>query len=200
MGLSKIYLSVCVLISTSLFSSEYDDIKMHALYLMQQNQIENSIQKYREYSANSGRHDFDVLRQMGLVLLQKGIQSQENQTLMMTLFGAGLSGSLSAIDILEKGIHHPDPQIQLLSLHFIAKFDDDRTSEIFNQAMSSDFLATRMEAAFYMAQSKHPHAVGQIEGLMYRLPPVFKPFFSFSLRFIRNKRCNKNTEKAYRRS
>ena len=153
MGLSKICLSICILISTSLFSSEYDELKMHALYLMQQNQIEDSIQKYREYAAHSGRQDFDLLRQMGLILLQKGIQSGEKQTLMMTLFGAGLSGSASAIDILEKGIHHPDPQIQLLSLHFIGKFDDDRTSEIFNQAMSSDFLAIRMEAAFYMAQS-----------------------------------------------
>lgn len=177
MGLSKICLSVCVLISTSLFSSEYDELKMHALYLMQQNQIEESLEKYRSYAAQTGRHDFEVLGQMGLILLQKGVQSEENQTLMMTLFGAGLSGSASALDILEKGINHPDPQIQLLSLHFIAKFDDDRTSEIFNQAMRSDFLAIRMEAAFYMAKSKHPHAVGQIEGLMYRLPPAFKPFF-----------------------
>ncbi|HEX2582725.1 MAG TPA: hypothetical protein VHL30_01265, partial [Chlamydiales bacterium] len=44
-------------------------------------------------------------------------------------------------------------------------------------AMSSDYLSTRMEAAFYLALRKHPHAVGQIEGLMFRLPPMFKPFF-----------------------
>ena len=43
--------------------------------------------------------------------------------------------------------------------------------------MTSDYLAIRMEAAFYMAQRKHPHAVGQIEGLMFRLPPNFKPYF-----------------------
>lgn len=177
MGLSKIILSLSLLVSSALFCSEYDELKLHALYLMQQDQFEESIQKYREYSRTTGRHDFEVLRQMGLILLQKGIQSEDNQTMMMTLFGAGLSGSINAIDILEKGINNPDPQIQLLSLHFIAKFDDDRASEIFNQAMRSDFLAIRMEAAFYMAQSKHPHAVGQIEGLMYRLPPVFKPYF-----------------------
>ena len=66
---------------------------------------------------------------------------------------------------------------QLLSLHFLTQFEDDKVSDLLNQAMSSDFLSTRMEAAFYMAQKKHPHATGQIEGLMFRLPPPFKPYF-----------------------
>jgi HEAT repeat protein len=175
MGLSKIYL---ILLTAPLFSAtEVEELKHHSLYLMQQNQIGESIEKYRQYAEVSGRHDFEVLQQMGLILLQKGIQSEDNQTFMMTLFGAGLSGSANALEILERGIAHPDPQVQLLSLHFIAKIDDDRTSEIFNRAMTSDYLAIRMEAAFYMAQRKHPHAVGQIEGLMYRLPPAFKPYF-----------------------
>lgn len=174
MGLSKTYL---ILLTSCLVAGEIDDIKLHSLYLMQQNQVEESIEKYREYASLSGRHDFDVLQQMALILLQKGIQSEDPQIFMMTLFGAGLSGSANALEILERGMSHPDPQVQLLALNFIAKFDDDRTSEIFNRAMGSDYLAVRMEAAFYMAQTKHPHAVGQIEGLMYRLPPAFKPYF-----------------------
>lgn len=158
-------------------AGELDEIKLHALYLMQQGQVEESIARYREYTDLTGRNDFEVLQTLGLILLQKGSQSADPQTFMMTLLGAGLSGSREALDIVEKGLFHPDPQIQLLSLHFIAKFDDDRTAELFNRAMSSDFLGIRMEAAFYMAQTKHPHAVGQIEGLMYRLPPAFKPYF-----------------------
>lgn len=176
MGLSKIYL--ILLLAAPLFSgNEVDEIKLHALYLMQQNQIEESIERYREFSDLTGRHDFEILQQMGLILLQKGIQSEDPQTFRMTLLGAGLSGSASALEILERGLGSSDPQIQLLSLHFIANFDDDRASELFNRAMGSDFLAIRMEAAYYLAQRKHPHAVGQIEGLMYRLPPAFKAYF-----------------------
>ncbi len=175
MGPSKIYLTLVA--SSILFGGELDEIKLHSLYLMQQGQMAESIEKYREYAELTGRHDFEVLQEMGIILLQKGIQSQDSQTFMMTLFGAGLSGSANALEILEHGLTHPDPQMQLLALHFIAKFEDDRTAEIFNRAMSSDYLAIRMEAAFYMAQTKHPHAVGQIEGLMYRLPPAFKPYF-----------------------
>lgn len=176
MGLSKIYLAI--LFAAPLFSgNEVDEIKLHSLYLMQQNQVEESIERYREFSDITGRHDFEILQQMGLILLQKGIQSEDPQTFRMTLLGAGLSGSASALEILERGIGSSDPQIQLLSLHFIANFDDDRASELFNRAMGSDFLAIRMEAAYYLAQRKHPHAVGQIEGLMYRLPPAFKAYF-----------------------
>ncbi len=150
---------------------------MHALYLMSQGQIEESFGRYREFASQSGRHDFEALQQMGLILLQKGVQDPESPTFLMTLFGAGLSGSSGALEILEKGITHSDPQIQLLALNFIAKFDDDLTHDLFHQAMSSYYLSTRMEAAFYLAQRKHPHAVGQIEGLMFRLPPIFKPYF-----------------------
>jgi HEAT repeat protein len=174
MGLSKVYLT---LMTASLLLAGSDELKHHCLYLMQQNQIEESLAKYQEYAKVSGRHDFEVLQQMGLLLLQRGVLSEDSETFMMTLFGAGLSGSASALEILEKGIEHPDPQVQLLSLHFVAKYDDDHAAELFNRAMSSDFLAIRMEAAFYLAQRKHPHAVGQIEGLMYRLPPPFKAYF-----------------------
>src|SRR3990167_8960206 len=143
-----------------LFAKNADGIKSHALYLMQQQQTEEAFGRYREYFAQTGRHDFEVLQQMGLILLQKGIQTPDPQIFMTTLFGAGLSGSTRSLEILEKGIDHPDPHIQLLALHFIAQIDDDRTIELFNRAMSSQYLSTRMEAAFYMAQKKHPHAVG----------------------------------------
>lgn len=176
MGFFKICLALLAV--PPLFpSNEVEEVKQHSLYLMQQNQIEESIDKYREFSDLTGRHDFEVLQQMGLILLQKGIQSEDPQTFLMTLFGAGLSGSSGALEIIERGLQHPDPQVQLLALHFIAKFDDDKTNDLLNGAMSSDYLAIRMEAAFYLAQRKHPHAVGQIEGLMFRLPPMFKPFF-----------------------
>lgn len=169
---------ICGTLAASLYAATpAQEAKMQALYLMQQKKIEESIERYRELAHISGRHDFEVLQQMGLILLQKGIQSEDPQTFLMTLFGAGLSNSARALEILEKGLFHPDPQVQLLSLNFIARQEDDRADELLNRAMSSDYLATRMEAAFHLALKKHPHAVGQIEGLMFRLPPVFKPYF-----------------------
>ncbi|MBI3900624.1 MAG: HEAT repeat domain-containing protein [Chlamydiia bacterium] len=161
--------------TTSLQKSE--EVKLHSLYLMQQNKVEEAIARYREFTHLTGRQDFEALQQMGLILLSKGIQDPDPQVFLMTLFGAGLSGSSSALEILEVGLSHPDPHIQLLALHFISQFEEDKTFDLFNKAMGSDFLSTRMEAAFYMSQRKHPLAMGQIEGLMFRLPPMFKPYF-----------------------
>lgn len=159
------------------FSPKGEEAKLHALYLMQKNQIEDALAKYREFTTLTGKQDFEALQQMGLILLQHGIKSQDPQVFMMTLFGAGLSGATDALEILAYGLAHPDPNIQMLSLHFIAQFNEDRATDLLNFAMGSDYLSTRMEAAFYLAQRKHPLAMGQIEGLMFRLPPMFKPYF-----------------------
>lgn len=153
------------------------DAKLQTLFLMQKNEPEQALSRYRDLVATSGRHDFDLLQQMGQLLLHQGIESSDPQTFLMTLFGAGLSGSALSLEILEKGIHHPDPQIQLIALHFAVGIDDDRTHGLLLQAMGSDFLSTRMEAAFYMAQKKHPAAAEAIEGLMALLPPFFRPYF-----------------------
>lgn len=177
MGLHRIFSWASIALPLFLLSSEADSVKQHAVFLMQQSQIAEGIERYQEYVSLSGRHDFEVLQQMGLILLQKGIRSQDPQIFLMSLFGAGISGSARSLEILEKGIQHPDPQIQLFALHFIAQFKDDRASDLLHRAMSSDFLTTRMEAAFYMAERKDPRAVGMIEGLMFRLPPQFKPYF-----------------------
>lgn len=169
----------CLVLSIPIFliAQSIEETKLQSLYLMQQNKTEQSLQKYQEYTASSGRHDFDMLKQMGTALLHKGSCSDDHQVFLMSLFGAGLSGSSFAIDILEKGMFYNDPQIQLLALHFISKIDDDRADLILNRAMNSDFLSTRMETAYYLCKKKLSSIVGQIEGLMFRLPPNFKPFF-----------------------
>ncbi len=175
MGLFQISLAITA--PMLIFAATPAEVKMQALFLMQQHKTEESIERYRQYTALIGRSDFEMLQQMGLSLLQKGIQSDDHQTFLITLFGAGLSGSSSALDILEKGLSHPDPQTQILALHFIAKIDDDRTDDMLNKAMSSDYLSTRMEAAYFLSLRKSPRVVGQIEGLMFRLPPAYRPFF-----------------------
>lgn len=176
--------TICLLLATaaSLYADDNQPAPaaegmMRALYMMQSENIDASLQCYQDAYAQGSKHDFEVLQELGHVLLRHGIRSEDPQIVAMSLFGAGLSGSSAVLDILAVGLFHPDPQLQMVALHFIAKIEDDRTDELLNRAMASDFLSTRMEAAFYMAQKKHPYAVGQIEGLMVRLPPFFRPFF-----------------------
>ncbi|MDE3055152.1 MAG: HEAT repeat domain-containing protein [Verrucomicrobiota bacterium] len=165
------------LLALPLPSPKSEELKIHALYLMQKHQVSESLQRYQEYTHLSGKQDFETLQQMGGLLLAHGAQSNDPQIFLMTLFGAGISGSSEVLGILEAGLRNPDPNIQGIALHFIGQSEEDKAWELLQVAMSSDYLSTRMEAAFYMAAKKHPLAMGHIEGLLFRLPPMFKPYF-----------------------
>ncbi len=149
----------------------------HVLYLMHSGEFEKSFSEYQEIFKQNNKHDFETLQQMALSILQNGAKSEDPEIQQLTMFGAGLAASNASIDILEIGISSPIVQTQLTSLHFISFLHDDRTDQLLSKAMSSEFLPTRMQAAYNMAIRKHPHAIGQIESLMYRLPPFLKPYF-----------------------
>ena len=85
--LYSIILSAPLSLRGAHFSPEGEEAKLHALYLMQKNQIEDALAKYREFTTLTGKQDFEALQQMGLILLQHGIKSQDPQVFMMTLFG-----------------------------------------------------------------------------------------------------------------
>lgn len=176
MGLFKTYLKTIIFItlSFSIFADEND--KGHILYLIHSNEIERAFTQYQKaYEKNN--LDLETLQKMCLILLQGGAKSQDAEIQKLSMFGAGLSASALSLDILEIGLNSPALDTQLLSLHFISLLNDNKTDSLLSKAMSSDFLQTRLEAAYHMAQRKHPHAIGQIESLMYRLPPFLKPFF-----------------------
>ena len=170
------YILTFLIFTISCFSSENID-KRHILYLMHANQVKKAFSTYQNLIERNGRTDLDLLQKMALILLQKGARSSDDETKKLSLFGAGLASSNYSLEILEEGLKSTDVHTQLLSLHFISTIDDNRSYELLTQAMSSDFLVTRFEAAFQLALKKHPKATYQIESLMYKLPPFFKPFF-----------------------
>ncbi len=49
--------------------------KLHILYLMQSKELSKSIDLYRQYRDLLGRHDFEILQQMALIILDQGTRS-----------------------------------------------------------------------------------------------------------------------------
>src|SRR3990167_7842951 len=79
----------------------------HCLFLMQQNKVVEAIDQYRLQSKGQHYFDFDLLKQMGHILLQNGVASDDPKILTATLLGAGFSGSMHQLEILEKGLDFP---------------------------------------------------------------------------------------------
>ncbi len=166
---------ILILFATQLLA--IDDVSSsHVLYLMQCGEIEKSLKSYELLAQKKGQN-FDLLQKMASLLLRLGIQSKDAEIEQLTIFGAGLAASSHSLPILEKGLTSGNMQTSLLALHFLSLFQDDKSDELIEKVLSSDFLMPRLEALYVMAQKKHPHAIGQIESLMYRLPSEIKPIF-----------------------
>jgi HEAT repeat protein len=151
--------------------------KLHILYLLQSREFNRAIDLYRDYQEALGRHDFEILQQMALIILEQGARSLDPETQLTSIYGSGIAGIAASIDILEAGIISTQPQTQIAAIQFLGRLQDDRCEELLTKAMSSDYLYTRMEAAYQLAIRKSRTAVGQIESLMYKIPPQMRFFF-----------------------
>jgi HEAT repeat protein len=164
-----------VIVQSAFCEQVYD--KRHILYLMHAKETKKAFQSYENMTKANNKHDFEILQKMSLILLENGMRNQREDIQRLTMFGAGIAQTSSSVDILENGLNSQSLQTQMIALHFISSISDDYSNELLLRAMNSNFLVTRFEAAYALAMQKHPHSCGQIEALMYKLPPFFRPFF-----------------------
>ncbi len=144
--------------------------KEHVTYLMQSREIEGALALYDEYKKEIGRHDFEVLVQMGSIILQQGIKSEDPTIQLSSLYGTRVANLSSSLDILEQGIRSSNLETQLASIQMLASLHDDRGDELLTKGMASPFLMVRMEAGYYLAERKHRKATGHLEALMAKIP------------------------------
>lgn len=151
--------------------------KLHILYLLRSKEFDKSIDLYQEYKKALGRHDFEILQQIAVILLEQGIRSSDYEEQLTSIFGLKIANISTSIDVLEAAIKSSQPQSQLAAIQLLSSMQDDRCEELLTRAMSSDFFATRIDAALQLSLRKSRTAVGQIESLMYKLPPFMRFFF-----------------------
>jgi HEAT repeat protein len=151
--------------------------KLHILYLVRAGEFDRAFSLYDQYKSALGRHDFEILEQVGLILLEQGSRSSDYQKQLGSIFGCSLAGTALSLDVLEASILSPNPEAQTAAIQCLARFQDDRCEELFGRAMSSDFFFTRIEAAYQLSLRKSHTALGHIESLMYKVPPQMRFFF-----------------------
>lgn len=152
------------------------------LFLITQGRIEEGLALYQSISQAKGNHEFALLKQIGLLLLEQGIKSKDPEETVMALFGIGIAISDEATYLLEEALRSPHPQIQLIAINFLARSQNDYAYDSIHRLMSSPFPLIRLEAAYQLALVKHPRATAQIEALMQKIDPralsVFPKLFS----------------------
>jgi len=175
--LTRCYLLFALLFFSSLRGDSPTPSKSQITYLMQAGEVSKSVRLYSRYKKKLGKHDFEVLQQMAFILLERGARSQDQETQLLSIYGSGIASASSSLDILESGIKSKHAETQIAAIQFLGRMQDDRSDELLIKAMSSEFFFARMEAALHLANRKHRASVGQIESLMYRIPPQARFFF-----------------------
>lgn len=143
---------------------------------IQQAAIDEAIECYQQYYAETESHDLELLRALSLRILEEGSRGEPEEQLL-SLFGAGVSIHEQLLPLLARALHSPSPQVQLAALQFLARYQDSRANTAIHRAMGSRFLSTRLEAVYHLARIHYPTAFGQINALMAKVPAPLLPLF-----------------------
>lgn len=147
------------------------------LYLIGQNHLQEGLDLYSQLKKRQGQDDYDLLQDIGVLLLENGMASPQIECQLMATFGAGIAAHDRATQLLADGLQNPQPQIQLASLDFLSRLGNDDADRFINSAAASDQLLIRLYALQALAKKKHPHALGQIEALYHKVLPQLRPIF-----------------------
>lgn len=147
------------------------------LFLLKQGEHQQGLKLYQEKFQASGQHDFELLHQMGLRILDYGFHLHDPECQLLALFGAGVSAHEDVYYILEESIKNPQPMIQLVALGALAHFQNDQADQAMMRALGATTLEVRYEAAHQLCKKKHPLAVSQAESLMYKTPKAYMALY-----------------------
>ncbi len=156
---------------TSIFSNEHSRIFYH----IQNGRLSEAIALYDSVKTERNKHDTDLLKQMGLGLLDLGWRQQDAEIQTLSLLGAGIATDDRALYILEEALKSNNPKCQLIALNFLSKYNNDYF--VIKPALASDILPVRLEAVFQLASKQHPKAFYHIESLMQKAPAAAMPLF-----------------------
>ena len=151
--------------------------KNQVLYLMQAGEVERGIQLYQDWVKENEKHDFDILEQMGYILLKQGATSGDEETLLLSMYGLGIAGSTEGMELYEMGMNSHNPMTQMATIQFLSRLQEDEVEGLLFKAFSSPYLVIRMEAAHALAQRRSEAVTGMIDSLMQKLPPFFHVYF-----------------------
>lgn len=154
------------------------NISARMLYFLHHKDCKRAFEIYLEEAKESQSHDWDLLQQAALSILQEGSESIDPEIFMMTLFGSGISANPTVLPILEKALLSKDVKAQVIALQFLGRFEDNEANLLIEKAFSSPFLLTRLEAALLLAKRKQPDVLEHVHSLLVKIPHQIRPLFA----------------------
>lgn len=150
----------------------------HILYLLQTGQYDKGISLYQDWVKENDRHDYQMLEQVGQIILNKGAVASDEQTQLLSMYGASISASKEMRELFSHGMQSKNPSTQLATINFLRHNHNDWAVDLLLKAFSSPYPVIRLEAAMALCQKKAHRTTGIIYNLMERFPPVYHGMFA----------------------
>jgi len=168
------------------------------LFLIQSGKIKEAIDFALTNDQNLDKNS--LLNPLGLCLLERGASSNSEKDIFFSLYGIQLSGNEEALAKAYQHISSPYPELQLLTVQVLSTYNTDEANHLLEQALMSDYLLIRLEAAFAIASKKLPNATSQIESLFAKVDPGFRPIFAELFAMLANPASEKMLKRLLRDS
>lgn len=118
-----------------------------------------------------------IIEELSLNILKTGIESKEPNDAILALYGIQISLNEKALSEVEGAIGSREPELQLTAVQVLSTYNHDATNQLLEEALRSDYLIIRLEAAHSLASKQTPSAYGQLEALMLKVDPEMRSFF-----------------------
>lgn len=159
-------------------NSYADDLPHRILFLAHKGNHEEALRLYIEKKNATGSHDFRLLRELAIGILEQGANSKDAEIQRAVLFAAGVSSDERTLPIIVRGLQSPDPNMQLFCLNIIANQLHDEAHIAIRQTMrTGGHPILRLIATFILAQQKDPQALTQAESFYNQVPEAVHVLF-----------------------
>ena len=152
-------------------------VKSQILYMISKGEQIKGLKKYQEYYKQSNEHDYKLLREIALNIIEDGISKGSELDSLLALIAIEIAHEDCFTHHLSKLIKSRFFPVQAKTLSLLKRIDNDYSDMLIKSCLSSDFIMLRLEALSILVQKHNKTALGQVEALMNMVHKQYHPIF-----------------------
>lgn len=162
---------------THVNDNDFPMLKSQILFLFSKGEQDKGLKKYQEYYQKTNAHDFKLLREMALMIIEDGIAKGTEQDSLLSLIAMEIASEDCFTHLLGKLTHSRYFPVQAKTLSLLKRINNDYSDLLIKSCLTSDFIMLRLEALSILVQKHNKTALGQVEALMNMVHKAYHPIF-----------------------
>jgi HEAT repeat protein len=155
----------------------FEMLRTQILYLFSKGEQIKGFKKYLEYYEKIKDHDYKLLREISLMIIEDGIAKGTEEDALLSLIAIEVANEHCFSHHFGKLMQSRFFPVQAKTLSLLKNIETEQSEMIIKSCLSSDFIMLRLEALSILVQKHNETALGQVEALMNMVPKYYHPMF-----------------------